>query len=227
MDGESGAEYNFTGQRFGKKGRQVRESLLDAARQVMLDNPLTTPTMTAVTAAAGVKITSVYRYYPDVETLLANAMRPALDELAPIIALLEADWPKGKEFQRALDFSRMLYEYWRDRRGILFVRNSLAEKGEAAFVRLRLEWARPMIQALARKMAQAHGRSEATPIDFATARILIPGLERTLTMLLHSLTLGQEVVAEDVPDPLTAASEVREAFAHLVSTLMTHDYIEA
>jgi AcrR family transcriptional regulator len=223
---ETEREYNNSGQRFGKKGRQVSDNLLQAARKLMVDDPLTIPTLTAVTAAAGVKITSVYRYYPDVNTLLVDAMQPMVKEIAPVTALMEAEWPKGKEFQRALEFSRALYEYWRDRRGVLFVRNSLAERGDPRFVKLRLDWARPMLIALGEKFSKAHSRPVSDPRDVATARILIPGLERTLTMLLHSLSLGPEVVGEDVPDPLATASEVREAFAHIVASLMNHDYLE-
>jgi AcrR family transcriptional regulator len=223
---EAEEEFNYSGQRFGKKGRQVRENLLSAARELMVEDPTTIPTLTAVTAAAGVKITSVYRYYPDVNTLLVDAMQPMVTEIEPVTALVEAEWPKGKEFQRSLEFSRALYEYWRDRRGVLFVRNSLAERGDPRFVKLRLDWARPMLVALADKLSKAHNRAGPDPRDMATARILIPGLERTLTMLLHSLSLSPEVIGQDVPDPLATASEVREAFAHIVASLLNHDYLE-
>jgi AcrR family transcriptional regulator len=223
---ERAKEYNYSGQRYGRKGRQVQENLLNAARNLMVEDPFSIPTMTAVTAAAGVKITSVYRYYPDVSTLLSHAMQPMLDEIQPVADLLTVDWPAGKEFHRALDFSSALYEYWRDRRGVLFVRNSLAERGDPRFVRLRIEWARPMIEGLAGKLAHAHGRAPNDQRDIATARILLPGLERTLTMLLQSLTLGEEAVGPDVPDPLITASAVRESFAHMVASLIRHDYLQ-
>jgi AcrR family transcriptional regulator len=219
-------EFNFSGQRFGRKGRRVREGLLQAARDLMARSPLTVPTLTAVTAAAGVKITSVYRYYPDVNSLLAEAMLQPLEEIKPVTALLEEEWPKGKEFQRALKFSTALYEYWRARRGILFVRNSLAERGDARFVRLRLDWARPMFVALATKLGQAHGKTEIDPMNMATARIILPGLERTLTLLLQSQELENNILGQDVADIVIISTEVREAFAHLIALLMKHDHLQ-
>lgn len=219
------AEYNHSGQRFGRKGRQVRENLLEAARELMIGNPLTVPTLTAITAAAGVKITSVYRYYPDVGTLLADAMRPMVQEIQPIAAIIDADWPKDSEYRHALEFARALYAYWCDRRGILFVRNSLAERGDPRFVRLRMEWALPMHTALAGKLGKAHQRRLADPRDLSAARILISGLERTLTMMLHILTFGDGFVGRDVPDPLAAVADICEAFAHIVASLIDHDYL--
>jgi AcrR family transcriptional regulator len=220
-------DYNFTGQKFGKKGLRIRDSLLDAARQLMVEDPLTTPTLTAVTARAGVKITSVYRYYPDINNLLANAMLPAMDEIRPMVEFLEQDWPQGKEFQRALEFARMLYGFWRERRGMLFVRNSLAERGDPRFVKLRLDWARPMLQAISDKLSKAHGRQPMDPRDMAAARILLPGLERTLTMLLQSQTLEGTVLSEDVTDPVITFAEVLEGFAHITASMLKHDYWQA
>lgn len=222
-----GEEFNFVGQRIGPKGRKVRDNLLQAAREVMLANPTTIPTMTAVTAAAGVKITSVYRYYPDVNSLLVDAMRPMIADMAPAVAVLDADWPKGSAFDRAFAFSGLIHDYWRERMGVLFVRNSIAEMGDPAFVRLRLDWARPLLVAIAGKLGEAHGRTPHGPLDLASARILLSGLERNLIVPLQIQSLGTVAVSADDPGPDVLALQGREAFARMFAALLAHDFLNA
>jgi AcrR family transcriptional regulator len=220
------AEYNLLGQRMGSKGRQVRDRLLVAARDLMCEVPTRIPTLTAITAAAGIQLTTVYRYYEDIGALLIDAMRPLEQQMLPVKALLEKPWPGGQEYRHALAFARALYEYWRERTGALFVRNSLAERGDVRFIKLRTEWALPMYHALSSKLALAHGRSSFER-DLAMSAILISGMERTIT-----LSLQRQVHAEDIALPgangtLLVPAKQQVAVAQLITTLLRHDYLES
>ncbi len=196
------------------KGRQVRDRLLSAARLLMEIAPDTPPTLTAVTAEAGVNITIVYRYYADAGALLFDAMQPLREEIAPLAAMLQAPWAKGSEHECALAFAHAHYEYWHARRGALFVRNTLAERGDSRFIQLRAQWPTALFHGLAAKLAAAHGRA-GIEADLPIAGILISGLERTTTLLLQNA--GRRTARQP------RVVEQQQAIAQLITTLLRHD----
>ena len=222
---EAADEYNLLGQRIGSKGRRVRDQLLDAARLLMKAAPTTIPTLTAITSATDVRVSIVYRYYPDVGALLIDAMRPLREEMAPVTALLEKRWPAGSEYEDALAFAHAHFQYWNARMGALFVRNSLAERGDVRFINLRTQWALPLFHALAAKFADAHGRSEAD-LDLPMAGIVISGMERTTTLSLQRIVLEADVVTPGRGRALAQAAKQRVAVAQLITTLLQHDYLQ-
>lgn len=217
---EAENEYNLLGQKLGPKGRHVRDRLLAAARALMASQPMTPPTLTAVTAAADVRLTAVYRYFADIGALYIDAMAPLRAEMAPVIALLERPWPAGSEHIEVLHFAERHFAYWRDRRGALFLRNSLAEGGDKRFIALRTEWALPLYRALAAKLAAAHGRAPGEE-DMAVAGVVVSGMERTTTLALQYWE--QEGAAGD-PATLWNADKQQAAVARIITTLLRHDY---
>lgn len=215
-------EYNLLGQKLGPKGLQVRDRLLAAARELMVSQPMTAPTLTAVTTAADVQLTTVYRYYADLGALFIEAMAPLRAEMAPVIALLEKPWRAGAEYAEALHLAERHFAYWRDRRGALFLRNSLAEGGDRRFIALRTEWALPLYRALAAKLAAAHGRV-AGEADMAIAGVVMSGMERTTTLALQHWE--EEGHASD-SSVLRHAGKQQTAVAQLITMLLRHDYLE-
>lgn len=207
-------DYNLLGQKLGPKGRQARDRLREAARLLMARDPMAPPTLTAIAVAADVKLTGVYRYYPDVGALYLDAMAPLRHEMAPLVAQLEQPWAAGAEHDAALAFARAHFAYWRDRRGALFLRNSLAEGGDARFIAMRTEWAQPLFHALADKLAAAHGRA-AGEADLAVAGVILSGMERTTTLALQH-------ISEDAPLP---AGRQPMAVADIIATMLRHDYL--
>ena len=221
MEGEQ--EYNLLGQKLGPKGRQVRERLLAAARVLMASQPMTAPTLTAVTAAAEVRLTAVYRYYADIGSLCIDALAPLRAEMPPVIALLERPWAAGEEYAEALNFAQQHFTYWSERRGALFLRNSLAEGGDARFIALRTEWAMPLYRALAAKLAAAHGRDVGED-DMAIAGVVVSGMERTTTLALQH---WEEAGQAPATGGLLMAGKQVAAVARMITTLLRHDYLEA
>lgn len=218
---EGGQEFNLLGQRLGRKGRDVRDRLLAAARELMVNQPMTAPTLTAVTAAADVRLTAVYRYYPDIGALCIDAMKPLREEMVPLVEMLERQWSEDEQHLEAQRFAEQHFSYWRDRRGALFLRNSLAEGGDARFIALRTEWAFPLYRALAHKLAAAHGRA-AGESDLAVAGVIVSGMERTAT-----LALQHEADVSDASEPfLLQAGKQEVAVAQIITTLLRHDYLE-
>ncbi len=220
---EVAQEYNLLGQKLGPKGRQVRDRLLAAARGLMASQPMSAPTLTAVTAAADVRLTSVYRYYADAGALYIAAMEPLRAQMAPLIALLKQRWRKGAEYAEALRFAEQHFSYWRDRRGALFLRNSLAEGGDVRFIALRTEWAFPLYRALAEKLAAAHGRAVGED-DMAIAGVVLSGMERTATLALQH---WEEEGHASHSAVLRHAGKQQAAVARIVTTLLRQDYLES
>lgn len=216
-------EYNLLGQKLGPKGLQVRDRLLAAARELMASQPMTAPTLSAVTALADVRLTTIYRYYVDMGGLFIDAMAPLRAEMAPVVALLDRPWPVGSEQAEALHFAQEHFAYWRERRGALFLRNSLAERGDPRFITLRTEWALPLYRALATKLAAAHGR-EAGDDDMAIAGVVVSGMERTTTLALQH---WEEAGHADGSTGLLGAEKQQVAVARIISTLLRHDYLDA
>jgi AcrR family transcriptional regulator len=224
-----GEELNLLGQRIGVKGRLARERLLAAARRLMQTAPGALPTLKALTAEAGVPLTIIYRYYADVGALLIDAMKPLQAEMAPVTALLADPWPQDDVRARALSFAQAHFDYWRARRGALFLRNSLAERGDPRFVELRAQWAMPLFRALAAKLASAHGRAGVEK-DLAIAGILISGMERTTTLSLQALSLtadGTGEVTRADAAVLVEAEARQQATAELITLLMRYDHLGA
>jgi AcrR family transcriptional regulator len=191
----------------------------------MQDVPTSIPTLTAITAEAGVQLTSVYRYYEDVGALLIDAMRPLQQEMLPTKALLDNPWPVRQQYRHALAFAHSLYEYWRKRTGALFVRNSLAERGDVRFIKLRTQWALPLYHALAAKLADAHGRSSREG-DLAMSGILISGMERTITLSLQKLVHAEDIAVPGADGMLSVPAKQQVAVARLITTLLRHDYLQ-
>jgi AcrR family transcriptional regulator len=218
---EKAQEHNLLGQKLGPKGRQVRDRLLAAARDLMASQPMSAPTLTAVTAAADVRLTSVYRYYADAGALYIAAMGPFRSQMTPLIALLERPWRKGSEFAEAQRFAEQHFAYWRDRRGALFLRNSLAEGGDARFIALRTDWALPLYRALAEKLAAGHGRAVGGD-DMAVAGVVLSGMERTTTLALQH---WEEEGHASHSAVLRHAARQQAAVARIVTTLLRYDYL--
>jgi hypothetical protein len=181
--------------------------------------------LTAITGAADATLSIIYRYYPDIGALLIDAMRPLQEQMTPVTALIEKPWPVGREYKHALAFAHAHYDYWSARKGALFVRNSLAERGDARFVNLRSQWARPLFHALATKFAAAHGRANKDR-DIPMAGIVISGIERTATLALQGIVLETDSASPKGGSAPYAAAQQQMAVAQLITTLLRHDYLQ-
>jgi AcrR family transcriptional regulator len=217
-------ERNLFGQRIGPKGRLTRERMIASARRLLEASPTVTPSLTAVAREAGVAMAAIYRYYPDTAALMIDALEPIRLEMEQVTALLVRPWPAGETYERALAFAAAHYDYWLARRGALFLRNSMAERGDRRFVQLRTKWAGPLVDGLAAKLAAAHGR-RTLEHDLPVAGLVISGMERTTTLALQR---SEAVAAEGAQDhgggldPSTLESRLA-AVAQIITLLLRND----
>ena len=176
-----GAE-NKSGQRLGAKGKRTRLRMIAATRSLIEASRGAVPTSAAIAREVNLSAPTFNLYFEDVAEAVLAAIQPIKDELAPAIELLAADWPEEEAFERAQAFVKAYFNYWKSHAALVRVRNRLADDGDERFVMLRLESIRPLVAALAAKMAAPKARSRVIGTREQVATILVVALERTATV---------------------------------------------
>ena len=69
--------HNLVGQRLGRKGQATRERILDAMLRLLADAEGPPVTLTGVAREAGIGLSNLYLYFPDIGELLLAALRKA------------------------------------------------------------------------------------------------------------------------------------------------------
>lgn len=83
------------------RSRKIRLQIMEAAHEVMRRNGVRAITTNAVAAQAGIKVGSIYDYFPNKEAIIADIYE---EKLAAVRAVLEA----GSETIEAQDWQRQL-----------------------------------------------------------------------------------------------------------------------
>lgn len=175
------ATHNLSGQRLGRKGQETRERIIQAM-QCMLDSEDRAPiTLSAISRVAGMSMSSLYLYFPDLPDLLLAVLRRVADQHGPaFIEILATRWPDEALEERALVLVRNLFGFWHRHARLFQMRNSLADAHEARLVAYRFASTKPALDALAGQMDGPPG-----DIDCADcAAVLMTGLERLATIMV-------------------------------------------
>jgi AcrR family transcriptional regulator len=146
------------------KGLQTRTRILDAARSLLREKPLSEIKITEIARRAGALQSSVYAYFSDMnDLLLALAEQTSTDGLGEI---LRRDWqgPDGLDHARAL--VRASLELWRQAGSVFAVTDLLANQGHKQFVAVRASQMRTLTRGFARMVRGAHAAGRiSTQID--------------------------------------------------------------
>ena len=176
--------HNLLGQRLGRKGQETRERILSAALHILesgLKGPLT---LTGVAREASVAMTTLYLYFPDLgELILAALIRVMNTAEAAFMDRLRPRWPDEALCDRAREFIRAHYEFWRRHAAILHLRNSFADARDLRFLDYRHRMMRPLLDLLVMQMDGGPNDADASCSDLAT--VLLTGFERVAAVVTN------------------------------------------
>jgi len=179
--------HNQMGQRLGRKGLQTRERIISAMLS-MLQNTVNQPVnLTTIANAAEVRLTNLYRYFPDLGTLLLAALdRIMATADAAFLNKLRNRWGDDSLDTDCIAFLQAHFRFWAHNARLLHLRNTLADNHDERVIEHRNVTIMPAIFLLARQLS-AKSNSPVCPDNHLTAIVLHTGIERLATVLTNPL----------------------------------------
>jgi AcrR family transcriptional regulator len=176
--------HNQVGQRLGRKGQETRERILAAMLRLLAEEDGPPVTLTNVAKAAGVRLTNLYLYFPDMGEMLLAALGRVMDTAEEAyLEKLRQRWPDETLYESCLAFVRAHYDFWKRNARILHMRNALADAGDLRVLKYRNTVSIPLIGLI---MNQMDGHAErADGCDPPVATVLLTGLERVATVVTN------------------------------------------
>ncbi len=169
-----------SGRPLGPRALHTRQRLLDATEQLLSERSVRDISVVEIARKAGTSPATFYQYFKDVGEATLRLAEQAGDEMPALLQLIDGSW-RG---QRGLETARAIVEafvrHWDAHRAVLLVRNLAADEGDRRFTKVRREALTPVIEHLARKVAesQASGRIAPDVHPYAAAAALASILER-------------------------------------------------
>jgi AcrR family transcriptional regulator len=143
----------------GRKGRETRRRLMDAAFRLLATTSPRDLTAVAIATEAGTAPATLYVYFRDVQDMLYALSESATQDMVAAFAALDLFRDAGRVAQDSDAFLVMMAEQWERHGAILYYRMMEADRGEPRFAALRGRWAEVVLERLARLLQQAPGRS--------------------------------------------------------------------
>lgn len=134
-----GVVSNAEGQLLGRKGRETRQRLMAAARDLLAACSPVDLTAVAVARHAGMASATFYLYFRDVADLLLATGESATIEMVAAFNQSTLFNDRSRIGEDSTDFIEMLRHWW-DRHGVILQYRAMeADRGEERF-RLQREW---------------------------------------------------------------------------------------
>lgn len=170
----------------GRKGRETRQRLMDAAVSLLADTSPLDVTAVAIATEAGTAPATFYVYFRDVQDMLYALSEFATVDMIDAFAALDVFHDNARVASDAEAFLAMLTEQWERHGAILYYRMMEADRGDARFGELRTRWAEAVLVRFAALLRQVPHLD--TPIDevdaYAEAIVLFASIER-LARAIH------------------------------------------
>ncbi len=156
---------NQNGQKIGAKGTRTRHRLIEATIGLLETVGLRDATVAQVAKVAGTSSATFYVYFDGVADVVLAALEHAGQVTPEMEAILAADLSGPTGIDRARRFVECYVAQWQRHRTVFRVRNMAGEEGDARFVAARYRQIRPLLDALAAKIAAARsGASQPMPV---------------------------------------------------------------
>ena len=172
---------NCQGQKLGRKGKDTRDRIVEAARQLIVEARVHPMSLSAVARHASIGMSSIYTYFKDMTELVLAVLEPVgeLSESA-YIRMIRDRWPDDQLDKRAREFVHGFHGFWEENSRLLHLRNQMADQQDLRMIAHRIQMAQPVMTLLARQMdASPHGPPG---MEQDLASVLFTGLERVVTM---------------------------------------------
>lgn len=187
LQADSGTQrttHNLVGQRLGRKGQETRDRIICAMSDLLQADEEVPITLSAVARTAGIGMSTLYLYFPDLgELVLAVLTRTLKEHEAGFDANLGSFWPDEVLEERVLAFTRSHIAFWEKYARLLQLRNSLADARDMRFITYRQKMTRPVLAMLVRQMGIEAGTSD--PLYEDCAAVMLTGLERVATVVIN------------------------------------------
>lgn len=168
------------GQQLGRKGRETRQRLMDAAFRLLAEvSPLELTAM-AIAAEAGSAPATFYVYFRDVQDMLFAMSEVATLDMIDAFAAMDVFYDNSRAAEDSEAFLAMLADQWERHGAILYYRMMEADRGDPRFARLRGRWAEAVLGRFTNLLKQAAHLQP--PLDSADAYaegiVLFASIER-------------------------------------------------
>lgn len=204
------AKINKQGQIIGRKGLETRQRLLDAALSALQASRGDALTVAQVAQLAQTSPPTFYLYFNDVDDAICMLAEQTSDDLAELPTFVRKKWPAAKYRERARTLISTYFRIMRLNREVLQYRNAAADRGDARFIKARLQGAWPLIEALADKMLQVDPEASRTRVQaLAQASVVVTAMERLAARSIP-----------DIVEPGGNDDELIDAQAEIIVRLM-------
>ena len=172
--------HNQHGQEMGAKGRNTRRRLIDVTTRLLENGPLHAISVADIAKQAATSPATFYVYFKDVDEAALAVIDEHSQSTPELLEMIDADWQHGSSMEHARAFVSAYADVWQSQSAIFRARNLAAEAGDARFYAAREKAVRPLLDALARKVArnQTTGRLAHDMHPYATSAVLMTMLER-------------------------------------------------
>ncbi|HYD05963.1 MAG TPA: TetR/AcrR family transcriptional regulator, partial [Reyranella sp.] len=174
--------HNLNGQRLGRKGRDTRDRIIGATREILGEGIETTLSLSEVARRSSIGMSSIYNYFADLTELVLAVLEPVMkDADSSFMRLLREPWPDEELAERCATFVGAFHDFWRRNSRVLHMRNSIADQPDVRMMAHRVGSAQPIIRALIRQMGRDPREAKTAAAGMAT--ILYTGLERVVSVV--------------------------------------------
>ncbi len=180
-DPGAGVARNLNGQKLGRKGRDTRQRILNAAAEIVAEGTADQVSLSAIARRASLGMTSLYLYFNDLTELLLALLDPVVDGAREEFAdLLGKHWEDDRLGEHCREFLEAFYRFWAGNSRLLHLRNSMADAGDDRMAMARVRSSQPLIGFFAHQMGG--GPDNTKSYAYAMATVLTTGMERTVTV---------------------------------------------
>jgi AcrR family transcriptional regulator len=173
--------HNLNGQRLGRKGRDTRERIIAAAREIAEQEEEALITLSEVARRTGLRMASLYVYFADLTELVQALLEPVMAEAeTSYLSVLREPWSEADLAAHCTAFVDGFYAFWQRNSGILHLRNTMADRKDARMTAHRVNAARPVIGLLVEQMGGNPDARETPAVGMAT--VLYMGFERAVNI---------------------------------------------
>jgi AcrR family transcriptional regulator len=175
----SARSHNLNGQRLGRKGRDTRDRIIAAARELVDSPDEPQVSLSAVARQANLGMSSLYAYFSDFSELMEALLAPVMSEAEEgYLAMLRSHWPNESLAEQCEAFVAAFYRFWQLNSKILHLRNTMADQKDQRMIMHRIEAAKEIISNIMWQMGR--DRNERGTAALGMATILYMGFERAI-----------------------------------------------
>ncbi len=172
---------NKHGQSLGRKGRETKERLLNAARDLLQTNSPVHLTVVSVAKKAKSSSATFYLYFDDVRSLLLVLSEDAETDMKVVHDVLDEPWdPQLLDLDHAARVVQAYVSVWDKHRAVLRYRNLEADRGDAEFENIRLRTTVRIVSRFADHIFAAVPKKSSFTFNdaLAEASVLVAAMER-------------------------------------------------